>query len=607
MDTGVSLNRVLYVAADRKTAETTAAALEDTTRRFAVNGVVGVDVGLNRLADDDDIDCVVSEYALGERDGVEFLRTAREASPNLPFVLYPRRGSEAVASAAVSAGATDYLPREEGEERYELLAERVVEAVSQAWTERAGRYMTELAEATDRSLFVFDRDWSELLFINGAYEDIWGRSVEALKEEPTDFLRVVHPDDRDPVKAAMGRVAAGEGEELEFRVNAEEGYERWVRARTDPVTDDAGDVVRLVGYVTDVTEQRRQRLELEQLRERFERFAETVPEAFFLVSADYSETQYVNAAVERLYGITPAEAHDDPKSWLRHVHPEDKAALLEEMNAQQEETISWPVEQEYRVQHPERGLRWLNVQMNRIDDDEPQLAGVASDVTERKERERELREERDRLDELAGVISHDLRSPLNVAQGRLELLREDCDSDHVDPIDGALTQMDELVEDVLALAREAESLGEVEPVELGTVARACRDAIDGDATVEITVDRTVPADRSRLRRLFENLYRNAVEHGGDAPTVTVGGLSNGFYVEDDGPGIPEDERETVFVPGYSTADNGTGFGLGIVERIAEAHGWEVRVTDGADGGARFEVTGVEGGDSDPRPRPGPGT
>jgi signal transduction histidine kinase len=86
---------------------------------------------------------------------------------------------------------------------------------------------------------------------------------------------------------------------------------------------------------------------------------------------------------------------------------------------------------------------------------------------------------------------------------------------------------------------------------------------------------------------------DAVEHAGQAVTVTVGDLENGFYIEDDGPGIPKAEREAVFDPGHSTSEEGTGFGLAIVREIANAHGWSVRVTGGAAGGARFELTGPD--------------
>ncbi|WP_229770487.1 HAMP domain-containing sensor histidine kinase [Halorhabdus sp. CBA1104] len=122
----------------------------------------------------------------------------------------------------------------------------------------------------------------------------------------------------------------------------------------------------------------------------------------------------------------------------------------------------------------------------------------------------------------------------------------------------------------------------------------------------MSIDRSVTADRNRLRQLLENLIRNAIEHGADpagtvardgddtpAVTVRIGPLDGGFYVEDDGPGIPPGEREAVFETSYSTQDNGTGFGLSIARRVAEAHGWAIRVTESQAGGARFEITGVE--------------
>jgi signal transduction histidine kinase len=93
--------------------------------------------------------------------------------------------------------------------------------------------------------------------------------------------------------------------------------------------------------------------------------------------------------------------------------------------------------------------------------------------------------------------------------------------------------------------------------------------------------------------LFENLFRNAVNHGGGEVTVTIGEIADGFYVADDGAGIPDDERDDIFEAGYSTADGGTGFGLAIVKEVVEAHGWEIRVTDSEMGGARFEIIGIE--------------
>jgi signal transduction histidine kinase len=73
----------------------------------------------------------------------------------------------------------------------------------------------------------------------------------------------------------------------------------------------------------------------------------------------------------------------------------------------------------------------------------------------------------------------------------------------------------------------------------------------------------------------------------------VGALPDGFYVEDDGPGIPPDERDDVLKSGFTTSDEGTGFGLAIVCQIADAHDWSVEIVEGSEGGARFEFHGAK--------------
>jgi PAS domain S-box-containing protein len=221
---------------------------------------------------------------------------------------------------------------------------------------------------------------------------------------------------------------------------------------------------------------------------------------------------------------------------------------------------------------------------------------ISRETTERKERERELSRQNERLEEFASVVSHDLRNPLNVAQGRLELLAEECDSEHAEPAREALERMGRIIEDVLWLAREGKDIGTTGTVDLREAVGSAWEmaAADGaELVVDLTGSPAVDADGDRLGQLLENLFRNSVEHAGEDVTVTAGESEGGFYVEDDGPGIPEAEREDVFDAGYTTSQEGTGFGLSIVERIAEAHGWEVEVTESPVGGARFEVTGVE--------------
>ena len=213
---------------------------------------------------------------------------------------------------------------------------------------------------------------------------------------------------------------------------------------------------------------------------------------------------------------------------------------------------------------------------------------------ELKTREQHLERQNERLEEFANVVSHDLRNPLNVASGRLKLARDDCDSEHLSHVASAHERMNELITDLLTLARQGQTPSDRDAIRLTDLVESCWKNVQTEpATVRIETDSTVRAEEGRLRQLFENLIRNSIEHSESDVTITVGDLDSGFYLEDDGPGIPPDERDAVFETGHSTSEQGTGFGLSIVKQVAESHDWAVRVTDGSDGGARFEVTRVD--------------
>lgn len=214
---------------------------------------------------------------------------------------------------------------------------------------------------------------------------------------------------------------------------------------------------------------------------------------------------------------------------------------------------------------------------------------VTQDVTAARRTEDALARRNERLDEFASMVSHDLRNPLSVATGRLDLYRETGDASHLDDVEASLDRIDELTADLLTLARDGASSHDREPVSLADVARTAWDGIDSRSATLETRDCTVSADEGQLRVLLENLLRNAVGHGGAEVTVRVGPLpeGDGFAVADTGRGIPPAERERVLEHGFSTGYGGSGVGLTIVARIAEAHGWDVDVGESPEGGARF--------------------
>jgi PAS domain S-box-containing protein len=218
---------------------------------------------------------------------------------------------------------------------------------------------------------------------------------------------------------------------------------------------------------------------------------------------------------------------------------------------------------------------------------------VSYELTRQRTRER-LKRQNEQLSQFTSIVSHDLRNPLNVVGNSLTLAAETGEDEHFERCRRSVERMEQLIEDLLTLGRAGERISDTEPVTLPAVVYGCWGTVPTDeATLVVDAEATFRADESRLRQLLENLVRNALEHAGPDVTITVGDLKDGFYVADDGPGIPDAEREQVFEAGYSTDEDGTGFGLNIVEKIATAHGWEVAVTDSEDGGARFEFTGID--------------
>jgi len=274
----------------------------------------------------------------------------------------------------------------------------------------------------------------------------------------------------------------------------------------------------------------------------------------------------------------------------------------------------------------EQNDRFFDVQLTPLYDSRDALVGrvfLVHEITEQKERERELERRNQQLDQFAAVLSHDLRNPLNVASGRLALARERNDPEEFDRVEEAHDRMSSLIDEVLAFARDGKTTDKVE-LQLSTLAKAAWSHVDtGETTLQIAGDREIIGDRDQLLQLFENVFRNSVEHGstssrpgaddsaehgseGNRPgdgdsvgdsgtevTVRVDATPDGFTVSDDGPGVPPEKREEIFTHGVTSSESGTGLGLAIVQHVVESHGWGVEMTESRSGGAKLVVSGLE--------------
>ena len=301
---------------------------------------------------------------------------------------------------------------------------------------------------------------------------------------------------------------------------------------------------------------------------------------------------YQSPSVERLCGFDQADLVG--VSCTECFHPDDRERVSDAFEAVVASDDDVVEAIEYRHLTADGTYRWVES----VTSSNPTADGYyvinTRDVSARIRRQRKLERANERLKEFANIVSHDLRNPLAVAQGYLELAEKDATTDYNTEIADALARMETLIDSLLTNARVETRGVDLRELDLTSLTESCwQNVPNGDATLHTEVDTHVYADPVHLSQLLENLFRNAVDHGTDDVVVSVGELPDGFYVEDDGAGIPEADREEIFDAGYTTSTDGTGLGLSIVRRVVESHEWSVRAVESSSGGARFEITGVE--------------
>jgi PAS domain S-box-containing protein len=537
---------------------------------------------------DPPVHCVVSDYDMPDMDGLSLLRSVRERDDSLPFILFTGKGSEEIASEVISAGVTDYLQKKGTTDQYRLLANRIEQAVSRAEAEAALRRSEaeyrSMVESAPVPVVVYDRS-GEIRFANRAAADFTG------VEDPPALVgrtvsEFVHPDDRERAAKRVEQIFT-ELEPLdrvEYAMIDDTGGRKHAIVAGAPIHFDGERCGQAVlNDITKQTERERQ----------FRDIAAASYDVIFRVDASGRFT-YLSPAVER---ILQYEASELEGEHVQRVLTED---AVEEANAGFQRAVDGEAVEDLilTVERGDGTEGTISINAVPVGDDEVRaVQGVARDVTDLRERERELERQNERLQQFTSVVSHDLRNPLDVASSSAELLADECDSDHLPRLRRSLDRMETLVDELLTLAQQGEAVGDTEAVSLRRLAESCWQTVEtGDATLEIATEVTVRADEHRLHELLANLVANAVTHGrpesSDAVTVTVGATAVGFYVADDGVGISPDRRDRIFEPGYSDHPQGTGFGLSIVEEVAEAHGWTVEVGESEDGGARFDFGGV---------------
>lgn len=456
---------VLVVDDEPELLDLTATFLEKERDEFAVETFQSADVALSYI-EENSVDAIVSDYDMPKLNGLDFLERVREKD-DVPFILFTGKGSEEIASEAISRGVTDYLQKQTDTSQYSLLANRIINSVEKyrasKQLERSQEKFSKLVTNSSDVLGIVDEN-ARFKYISPVCEDILG-------------------------------------------------YEQH----------------ELIGSV-----------------------------AFSLMPPEDRE--------QAMNEFFTAVENPDSEPVIEHRWEKKNGEVI-------------PVET--------RGT-------NMFDDDFINGFVVnGRDISEIKKRQKRIEQQNERLTEMHNALSHDIKSPLQVALNSLVLYREQEDKTYLDKVEHALERIDVLVEQILTMTKHETTPRATEQIALQDISeRVWKMTETENGTLEINGTREFKADQSRLQQVLQNLFENAIKHSEGEVTISVGTVDDGIYVEDTGPGIPENKRSEVFESGYTTKKNNTGLGLNIVKQIIEGHGWDITVEEGSSGGARFEITGI---------------
>lgn len=587
--------QVLHVDDNAAFRELVADSLTLENERISVVTAEGASQGREVLATQD-IDCIVSDYEMPEQNGLEFLKSVREEYDSLPFILFTGKGSEEIASQAISAGVTDYLQKG-GTDTYVILSNRVTNAVEQYRTEQRARNterkLRAITNSASDAIIIIDRDHA-IQFANPAVEDIFGYTPDELEGE--SLLTLIPERLWDDQHDALAQfLNTGERsmnwDAIEVCGQKKDGSEVPLSVSYSEFTLD--DEIYFTGVVRDVSERVRLQQQIETEERQLHQLGEQLREIVWISDSSRNQLLYVNSRYEEVWGRSIQSLFDDPMSFVEMVHPDDRdrvETLLDEQPA-----VAYDIE--YRIVLPKIGIRWVRDRSVPVSNESgkiERIIGIAEDITEQKQYEEIIERQLPQLNEFAGIVSHDLATPINVAQGHIELTQETGDTKHLDAAARAVSRIEEISDEVSGVMRAGGFVDEMVELDFESVTHEVWDELDtADASLTIEDTATIRADRSAFKRLLENLLKNAIEHAGPSVNVRAGTFAEGLFIEDDGQGVPDNDREKVFTPGFTSKNWGHGIGLFSVFQIAQAHGWRIEVGDADEGGTRFSISNVE--------------
>ncbi|HIH03905.1 MAG TPA: PAS domain S-box protein [Methanoregulaceae archaeon] len=539
-------------------------------------------------------DAIVSDYQMPEMDGIELLAFVRKGHGNLPFVLFTGRGREEVAIQAIDEGADFYVQKGgDPEAQFAELAYKTRVAIERRATERVleerGRRFRALIQNSSDIIRIIDRD-GQIAYDSDSGARILGYPPgSVLGHSPLEF---VHPDDRTLVGDALAAVYAGTspGTPTGFRLRHADG--RWIAVESVAVNLIGTPGVDGVVTTTWPVEARRRAEEALLLSERRFRRAEEIAGVGHWELHLETGTVHASRGAQALYGI---HGDEHPLADIQGVPlPEFRLMLDQAMQDLVEQ--GRPYEVEFTIRRVDDGRRRQVRSVATYDPDRQTVFGILHDVTDLRETEAALRRANRTLTLLTGITRHDIDNQLAVLRGYLSLAQVE---ESPPAVAAFLERSMAAAERIAALIRFTgtwEGIGSRPPAWLDA-----RDMVEEAAQVAaasaVHVTNDLPAGLrvwggALSMRVLAGLIENALRHGVSVTTVRFSAEETGegdlvIVCEDDGVGVPADEKEQIFGRGYGS---NTGLGLFLAREALGLTDIAITETGTPGEGARFELT-----------------
>jgi len=479
----------------------------------------------------------------------------------------------------------------------------------------------QLAETIHEVFWLADPVENRIIYVSPAYEKIWGRSREDLCNRRFAWLDGIHPEDRERVSQAISADPTMSGYDQEYRIIRPDESIRWIRDKAFPVHNEAGQVERIAGVARDITLHREAVEALRESQRQLERAQQVGRIGSWVVDRDGNLN--FSAETYRIFDLTPADFDNRIETFLKFVHPEDRAAV----KAAGEAAIATP--QRYAIEHRivrrDGRVCWLYEQADVEVDSKGRgvrLIGVVQDITERKLLEDQLRQAQkmEAIGQLAGAVAHDFNNILAAVlmQAEVAAMTENLPPD----VQESLVEIRNCAERAANLTRQLLVFSRRQVMQrrlldindsVTNLARMLQRVLGADVRLQLHLHPEallIRADAGMLDQVLLNLAvnaRDAMPVGGSLTietsrievipqqALTMVDVAPGPYaclsVTDTGEGISSEVMPHIFEPFFTTKEpgKGTGLGLATVFGIIKQHQGSVTVTSEPEKGATFRI------------------